>query len=288
MARDHARIQVAIWNPGSDFRLLPASAQHIYLLLASAPRLSYCGVIDYFPTRIAALAKGLSATKVEAAVKVLESERFVVVDRDTQELLVRSYVRHDGVLQRTNMGKAMSRALEVVVSQRLRKAILKELSRLWTADSTLAGWNGFADLNPDAFAAATGMPSPMPSAIASPIESAIPSPTPLPPTPYPPVVANSSQSQVVAPELTSDGLDRIKRATKGDEKHARKCADFVLAKAPTNVHNPVAYILKAIEDDPEAFRFKRGNPKRGEDCGVHAGEWADACRGCAADRKAAS
>lgn len=99
------------------------------------------------------------------------------------------------------------------------------------------------------------------------------------------LVTPVSQSQTVTREVDNDGLTRIRELTKGTEAHARKCAEFVLAKAPTNVRNPTAYVIKAITADPDAFRFKRGNPKRGEDCPTHIGEWADACRGCAADRK---
>lgn len=96
----------------------------------------------------------------------------------------------------------------------------------------------------------------------------------------------SSQSQT--DRIAADGLDRIKSITKGTEAHARKCAEFILAKAPADVRNPAAYVVAAINDDPDAFRFKRGNPKKTQECPTHAGQWADACAGCAADRKAAS
>lgn len=102
------------------------------------------------------------------------------------------------------------------------------------------------------------------------------------------VVAFSSQSSSVPRELDDDGLTRIQQALNGCPKaHARKSAGFVLAKAPADVRNPVAYVLAAIADDPDAYRYRRGNPKRGEECPTHAGEWADACRGCVADQKAA-
>lgn len=98
------------------------------------------------------------------------------------------------------------------------------------------------------------------------------------------VVPISSQSSKQG--LDTDGLDRIKRATKGNDEHAAQVAAFILDKAPADVRNPAAYILAAIADDPAAFRYRRGNPKRGEECLTHAGQWADHCAGCAADRKA--
>lgn len=102
------------------------------------------------------------------------------------------------------------------------------------------------------------------------------------------VVALSSQSSSVARELGEDGLTRIRQALNGcPEAHARKAAAFVLAKAPADVRNPVAYVLAAIADEPEAYRYRRGNPAKADECPEHAGQWADHCAGCAADRKAA-
>ena len=111
-------------------------------------------------------------------------------------------------------------------------------------------------------------------------------PRPVPSRPLT-VVTTSSQSSSAPGGIDDDGLTRIKRATKGSDGHARKTAEFILAKAPADVRNPTAYVLAAISDDPDAYRYRRGNPKKGEECPTHAGQWADACAGCAADRKAA-
>ena len=51
MARDHARIQTAIWND-PDWRKLDQGAQHLYWMLASSPDLSYCGRLDYIPITV--------------------------------------------------------------------------------------------------------------------------------------------------------------------------------------------------------------------------------------------
>lgn len=101
------------------------------------------------------------------------------------------------------------------------------------------------------------------------------------------VVALSSQSSSATREVDDDGLTRIKKITRGNDDHARRTAAFILAKAPADVRNPTAYVLAAINEDPAAYRYRRGNPKKGEECPTHAGQWADACAGCAADRKAA-
>ncbi|RNL66270.1 hypothetical protein EFK50_01185 [Nocardioides marmoriginsengisoli] len=166
MARDHARILTAIWRD-EDFRALPASAQHAYLTVVSQEELSYAGRLDFRPGRLAALAKDSTATKIDAAIKVLERNRFVVVDRGTEELLVRTYVRHDGLLDRRNMGKAMGRAMVKIVSTSLRSAIHTELGRLYAERPKAPGWAGLDELYPAEFATITALSSTIPFPLAS-------------------------------------------------------------------------------------------------------------------------
>jgi len=155
MARDHARIKIDIWD--GDFTELRAAEQHVYLLLASNRGLSRCGVLDYIPARFLGLAADLSAPRFRSAIGGLRAKRFVVIDDDTQELLVRSYVRHDGVLDRVNMGKATGAAFEAVVSDEIRHAIGDELARLMKERPDLPGWEGLAIESPMAHAMACGM-----------------------------------------------------------------------------------------------------------------------------------
>lgn len=156
MARDHARIQTRIWND-RDFRDLTRDAQHMYFTLTSQPALSYCGVMDWWPGRLAQLAKDSDEATVYAAVKELLDGRFVLLDAETSELLIRTYVRHDKVLERVNMGKACGRALERVVSLELRDAVIQELARLYKDDKTLLGFQGIKALYPTEYQTVTSM-----------------------------------------------------------------------------------------------------------------------------------
>lgn len=160
MARDHARIKTSIWDD-EDFTKLSIAAQHAYFLLTSNLGLSRCGVITYVPARYTHLADDLTEARLRKAVDTLAATRFAVVDNRTQELLIRSYVRHDGVLDRLNMGKAVGTAYEAVVSQRIRDAIGGELRRLMTDRPDLAGWKGLAETSPMAHAMACGIESRM-------------------------------------------------------------------------------------------------------------------------------
>lgn len=165
MARDHARIQTAIWSD-PDWRRLDQGAQHVYWLLASSPDLSYCGRLDFIPGRMTDMCAGLTETKILTAVRKLERAKYVVVDRKTHELLVRSFIRHDGILARRNMGHACGRALGLVHSQAIRDAIVHELARLWLEDSSRDGWAGLKDFDPVAFDMTCAMASDMERAMA--------------------------------------------------------------------------------------------------------------------------
>lgn len=81
---------------------------------------------------------------------------------------------------------------------------------------------------------------------------------------------------------------RIRELLACPEEHARKVAERVLERAPGLVRDPAQYVLSAVRNDPDAYRYRRGNPKTGEECPTHPGQWPDKCSGCAADRKAAT
>lgn len=154
MARDHARIYVAIWSD-EDFRALPIPAQHMWFTLLSQPRLSYCGVVDYLPTRLARLAHGSSVRGVTKAVAALEDADFVRTDEETGELLLRSFVRHDGLLSQPNVTKAMAKDYEAVLSDDLRLAIEAELNRAFRDDPNAKGWPALQQSYPELHAKVT-------------------------------------------------------------------------------------------------------------------------------------
>lgn len=155
MARDHARILVAIWAD-KDFRRLCRDAQRMYLLLCSQARLTYCGALDYLPGRLATLAEDEDEQTVDHAVKLLEVDRFVVVDRTTAEVLVRSFVRHDGLLGSPNVTKAMLKDRAALLSDDLRNVLDDELARAYLDDPKAKGWAGFKQAEPELFEQVSG------------------------------------------------------------------------------------------------------------------------------------
>ena len=158
--RTHARIYTSIWDD-RDWRKLGIAAQHAYEMLVSNKDISHCGVLDYVPSRWEDYAVDLTEAKLKTAVRSLERAKYLVVDRKSGELLVRSFIRRDDVLARRNMGNACAKALSKVHSQAIRDAVLHELGRLWNENPAREGWAGFKDFDPMAFDMACGMASAM-------------------------------------------------------------------------------------------------------------------------------
>jgi hypothetical protein len=140
MARDHARLALAIWDD-DDFRGLSGNAQHLYLILLMHPDLSYCGVTDWRPAKLAGMVADWTADTVREAAVELIDRLYIVVDEDTEEVLVRSFVRHDGLMKQPKMATAMSSAYAVVGSVPLRQVIVWELRRLHEEDPDINGWH---------------------------------------------------------------------------------------------------------------------------------------------------
>lgn len=129
MARTYARVLTAIWS-NSGFLALPGNAKLLYLLLASQSDISAVGTLPLTVRRWTNMIPDWQAGTTAMALEQLEAGRFIVVDADTEELLVRSFVRHDG-------GHGNGKRLQVirkdalgVTSVKIRLAIMREFDRL--------------------------------------------------------------------------------------------------------------------------------------------------------------
>lgn len=147
MARNHAQILVSIWSD-EDFKALPVEAQHLYFVLLTQPALTLCGVLDYLPRRFAQASYEMTEDDVERAAKHLTDGRFIVIDYDTSELLIRSFIRRDGLLLIPNVSKGMANAYGSVMSALLRDRIEQELVRCRQLWPDLSSWKAIADVNP--------------------------------------------------------------------------------------------------------------------------------------------
>jgi hypothetical protein len=129
MARDRANINTNIWAD-QDWRNLPMAEQHLYMLLTSHPTLSYAGVVDWREARIAAMTSGNTAQNVRSAAEGLQAQRFVFIDDSTEEILIRSFLRHDGLLKQPKLSISMVNAYGAIASSRIREVVTYEIQRL--------------------------------------------------------------------------------------------------------------------------------------------------------------
>jgi hypothetical protein len=143
MAREHAQIKLAIWSD-DDFRDLTRDEQLLYFTLVTHPSLSYCGVVDWRPARIAALASDWTREDVETTAKGLIAKRYIVVDDETEEALVRSFIRNDEILKQPKVALAMLTAWAGVASKLLRGVIVHEIKRLHAESPTLPAFTSTA------------------------------------------------------------------------------------------------------------------------------------------------
>lgn len=139
MARDYSQVNVAIWGD-PDFRALPWQAQHLYMLLWTSPGLSYCGTHDWRPARILGLATGWTRADVEAAAACLAARHFIVVDDEMEEVLLRSWLRFDGLLKQPRMAVSSVNAYSSVASPLIRSVIVSELHRIRDDHPEMKAW----------------------------------------------------------------------------------------------------------------------------------------------------
>ncbi len=129
MARQHGKILTAIWID-EDYTGLDWELQWLYQFLVSQPDLNFAGVVPLRPNRWAGKARNLTLRGVRTRLAALESARYVVTDDHTGELLIRTFIRNDGVFRQP---KVMIRCREEILqveSPKLWTALLDELHRL--------------------------------------------------------------------------------------------------------------------------------------------------------------
>lgn len=150
VARSEARLRTDIWDD-EDFLARPGREQLAYIFFISQPDISHCGVLSL---RLKRWAKKLKYTTelLDGVLSGLSETRFIVVDFDEEELLVRSYLRNDNVCKNFKVLKAAESGLKQVASKPIREVIANEIERalhdgLYTASTkpTLLGMLGSLD-----------------------------------------------------------------------------------------------------------------------------------------------
>ena len=207
MAREFAQIKLSVWAD-DDWRDLSAMARYLYLTLLTSPTLNHCGVADWRPSRIAAL-NGMGVEEVESAGDELISALYLVVDRESEEVLIRSFIRNDGLMKQPKMAVAMASAHAAVASRDIRGVLVHELKRLREDFPDLSGWGsekathllGLRSVDPSTFPLGKGSGK----GIGTPFGKGSPTPAPTPTT----TPADSSLSPGAADAAEGEPPDRF-------------------------------------------------------------------------------
>jgi hypothetical protein len=139
MPRDHARVNLDIWGD-DDFRELPWDAQALYWSLWTSPDLSYCGAHEWHPGRLAQRSGDLTSDRVCRAGAVLSERLFLIIEEATEECLLRSWIKHDGLWRTPNMAVAMAMARAALASRTLRGVVVHEVKKLVASNPDYSSW----------------------------------------------------------------------------------------------------------------------------------------------------
>lgn len=134
-----SQIRQEMWLD-DDWRRMTPLAQWLYLLVLTHPERSLAGVLDWRPGRIKEFAAECTIRDVMVAAQECADKHFLVFDQSTEEVLVRSFVRHDGILKQPRMAVAVANAFGSIGSNKLRAALVHELGRLRKELPELGGW----------------------------------------------------------------------------------------------------------------------------------------------------
>lgn len=112
------------------WRRLSTGAQWLYMFLLTSPTLTYAGISDWRPARIAAKADGVDADEIRRRAAELEAGRFAYVDESTEEVVIRSFLRYDGLLLNPNLWRSVGVDFADIASERLQTVVAVEAKRL--------------------------------------------------------------------------------------------------------------------------------------------------------------
>ena len=143
--RQYALIHRAILDDPS-WRCLTRSQQNLYLLLLLKLSTNLCGVVDWRPKKRAVNASDMTVETIEADAVVLEKKLYIVRDEDTDEVLIRSFLRNDAPLKSSKTAIAVRSSYTDTASSKLRGVIVFELQRLYKEQRDWQGWDQVRDL----------------------------------------------------------------------------------------------------------------------------------------------
>lgn len=135
MARSFGKLLCEVWDDPrhADFLALSSDAKVLYWAFCSQRDITAAGIVPLTPRRWRRWFPG-GQQAAESALDELVAGGFVMIDDDTAEVWVRSFIAHDGRLEgNSNMVKSVHAAVPRIVSEVLREACRRRIEAVETA-----------------------------------------------------------------------------------------------------------------------------------------------------------
>lgn len=126
MTRTYGYVDCGIWDD-PEFIGLSAGAQRTYFMLITQTDISACGSLALTLRR---WSRTCSSDGINSWLLELSDARFVVMDEDTEELLVRTFVKYDGGHKHAKRVMAVVATAKAIKSPTLRYSVASELAKL--------------------------------------------------------------------------------------------------------------------------------------------------------------
>jgi hypothetical protein len=133
VANAAALINEGLWRKDKEFQRLPRLAQCTFCQVLSQKDLDTAGGLTLHLELMAKACDELTVEQLKADFEILEQHRFLFVDYDTDELLVRSYVRRVssvGGIDKNRAWLSVPKNAKLIASPKLRHELALELRRL--------------------------------------------------------------------------------------------------------------------------------------------------------------
>jgi hypothetical protein len=127
----YVRLMRDIWSD-PDWLALRSTTKLVYLQLISQPDISRVGVLPQVPGRWASMHPDLAKADILAALAELTEGRFIIVDDETEEVWIRTYIVHDELYKIPNGIRSLHVAASEVISPMLRDLIAEQVKPLIT------------------------------------------------------------------------------------------------------------------------------------------------------------
>jgi len=132
MTRLFGQVSCSIWDD-ADFCALSAGAQRTYLFLFTQREITACGSL---PLTLRRWSKKAREDDLDIWLAELTDANFVLLDEDTEELLVRTFAKHDEGYKHAVRRKAVISTAKAIRSSTLLTVLVDELARLGVSLAT--------------------------------------------------------------------------------------------------------------------------------------------------------